>query len=538
MKVFLSFEDVDVDDAVKLLAVVGAATVTATKPAGRKRRTAKEIAADKEKAILDAVEDGGLELIPGGVDDGVPDTKVPANDPAPDTADVTLELTEDDVRVALSALNEAKGLKVAKGVLKDFHAERITDVDVKDYNDFVEACEKAAAMSEHSPLGASQYERWGACPGSVALCKDIESVSTIYAAEGTVAHEVAADILLGKMATPPGTKRWCDGFEIEVTQEMLDYVQEYVDLINSEVKDVGGNMLCQTSVEQSFELKSLHPDLWGRSDFTAYYPDFGLLRVYDFKYGAGVPVEVKDNKQEKYYALGALLGLETKKDKHVSRVELIICQPRCPHEDGTVRRDSFDAIDLIDFEADLLRAVKQTEKKDAPLIPGEHCRWCSASPTCPELNKKALALSKIEFGDSKTNISRLSKVLEFLPIMETWVKNVRAAAYAELKAGKPIPGWKLVAKRATRHWTADAEAWLLEKLSEEHVYVERKLKSPAQIEKGLKEWTGNKSIKTDMKDYVAKISSGTTMAPASDKRQEVIEGPKADFQQPTEDIFQ
>ena len=44
---------------------------------------------------------------------------------------------------------------------------------------------------EHSELGASACARWSVCPGSVVPSRGIERKSSVYADEGTAAHELA-----------------------------------------------------------------------------------------------------------------------------------------------------------------------------------------------------------------------------------------------------------------------------------------------------------------------------------------------------------
>ena len=87
-------------------------------------------------------------------------------------------------------------------------------------------------------------------------------------------------------------------------------------------------------------------------------------------------------------------------------------------------------------------------------------------------------------------------------------------------------GYKLVNKRATRNW-ADEErtvkyfAKIGLPAAERHV---KKLISPAQAEKVLK---ANKLPDTLPDHLVEKVSSGTTLAPESDKRPAVLTAPGA-----------
>lgn len=372
----------------------------------------------------------------------------------------------------------------------------------------------------HSKLGASQMHRWAECPGSVRLSVGIEGTTSEYAAEGTVAHEVAAEWLEGTLPTL-GEKRIVDGHEIEVTQEMLDAVGMYVHALDEDAEALAPITVL---VEHKFHLKDVHTDLYGTSDAVMLHPKQRLLRVYDYKHGAGVPVEVKDNPQLLYYALGALI--ETK--AAVDEVEIVVVQPRCYHPDGPVRRQRIKTVDLLDFSADLLAAVHRTEDPNAPLVPGEHCRWCKAAAICPALKDKATTLAKLEFTPVVNyDAQELSKTLEWLPIIEAWVESTRKFAYGEAQHGRCPPGFKLVEKVGRRAWVDEHTAEIeLQKLgmAESDLYGERKLQSPAQIEKKLKkEWKSVIDLLAETK------SSGSTLVPDSDKRQALKTDAASDF---------
>jgi hypothetical protein len=73
----------------------------------------------------------------------------------------------------------------------------------------------------HSPLGASSMERWQNCPGSIRLSRGIPNTESVYAQEGTKAHELAERILTtGEI--PPDTD-----------PEMLEAVLVYVNYIRT-----------------------------------------------------------------------------------------------------------------------------------------------------------------------------------------------------------------------------------------------------------------------------------------------------------------
>ena len=355
-------------------------------------------------------------------------------------------------------------------------------------------------MAAHSKIGASSAKRWMSCPGSVKLSEGYENKSSAFAEEGTRAHEYAEKMLDNK-----GVKDGAFDFD---DPEMEGFVQIYVDYVLS--------LEGELHIEHRFHLKKLHEDLFGTSDAVVWQEDTKTLHVIDLKYGAGVAVEVNDNPQLLYYAVGALFELGYKAE----RVVATIVQPRCAHPDGPIRSLLIDTIDLLDWSADLLDAVKRVEEANdnptAYLAPGDYCRWCLAAPNCPSLQAKAQEVSKLEFGPTMSySPEQLAETLNWLPILEGWIKSVREFAYGEAEHGRTPPGWKLVQKRATRKWASEARAieWLKNehKLLDDEMY-DFKLKSVAQLEKSV-----------FAKDYIpleliTKESSGYTLAPESDGR--------------------
>jgi hypothetical protein len=89
-----------------------------------------------------------------------------------------------------------------------------------------------------------------------------------------------------------------------------------------------------------------------------------------------------------------------------------------------------------------------------------------------------------------------------------------------LENDKPVPGWKLVNKRATRQWAQDDETTknLLNKAGLLPIEtVIEKVISPAQAEKVLKK-LGAKLPD----DLVVAVSSGSTLAREDDSRPAVV----------------
>lgn len=367
--------------------------------------------------------------------------------------------------------------------------------------------EESVELLEHSPLGASSATRWIACPGSVRLCKDVPNTASEYAEEGTRAHELAEKILRGEKV------------EAE-SDEMLDAVMVYVDYIKEQfpLSDKKGP-LPKLLIEEKFHLSTFHPQLYGTADCVMYFPEKKLLHVVDYKHGAGVSVEVENNKQLMYYALGALL----KTGLPCTEVMITVAQPRCYHQDGPIRSWTTNPVDLMDFGVDLKRAAEKTEKPDAPLNSGAHCRWCPAKASCPALAKQASELAKNEFGKGLSyDPVKLSETLDQLDSVEAYIKGVREFAYAEASKGNEIPGWKLVPKRASRSWADELEAKRVARSSPElnvDELFEMKFKSVSQVQKTI----GAEKFRRIMEPLVVSISSGNNLVRESDKRAPVKE---------------
>lgn len=399
---------------------------------------------------------------------------------------------------------------------------------------------KLVEPTDHARLSASSAERWLNCPGSVNLAATHAAPPTAFApAQGTYAHAIAAECL--RTGAKPdeylGSKGLVEGHEIECDAEMVEGIQLYLDTI-------AGLRLEKEWVELSLHdaLRTLDPDFGGTADWATYSPKLKKLRTVDFKFGAGVFVSVDDNKQLKKYSLGTLLAV----GEPVEIVENYIVQPRFEGA-PPVRMESFAAFDLMEFAADLIEAAVETRKANARLTPGPWCKktFCPNAHLCPALETMQHALLKMEFSDIvPVDPVALGKALSDIVLLEERSKAIKALAYATAVAGTKIPNWKLVDKMPRRQWTNPDAAikWAQERAI--NPFVEPEIKSPAQMEKGLK-----KAEKAELKPFYASVSSGSTLVPDSDSRQEisravtaadfdVIGGPEAPKQLSADNLFE
>jgi len=192
-------------------------------------------------------------------------------------------------------------------------------------------------------------------------------------------------------------------------------------------------------------------------------------------------------------------------------IECIIVQP------PSVKRWVTTTKRIKQFEQELLMAVKVSQMPDAPLNTGDHCRWCAAKPTCPKMT--GLVDRSLHAQLDVLNVEQIANYLKKADMLEQWIADVRGLAHQILDAGKPVPGFKLVAKRATRQWADDDQAReYFSKYAREVVYEPSKLKSPAQMEKALKPF--DKKLPEEL---VVAVSSGSTLVEDSDPRPAVLQ---------------
>jgi hypothetical protein len=379
-------------------------------------------------------------------------------------------------------------------------------------------------MTAHASLSASSAYRWINCPGSpreiAALPAELQQTDSVYAREGSAAHALA-EIRLG--GAKPKIGQWIDqsghiALEnyrsihpfFEITQEMWDAIQLYLDVIRDETARLA---YPDVMVEKRVYPIPFRPDLYGTADCIL-LELYGELVVIDFKYGKGIAVEVNDNPQLLYYALGALNMVGD--DSAVSLVTLTVVQPRAEHPAGPIRSKSYPVEQLRDFERQLRLAVAATERPDAPLIPGKHCRFCPAAASCPALRQLAVSTALAEFPDGPTvrlpnpeDPDQMARALQLAEMIEQWPKAVRSMAFQSALRGKGPTGYKLVRGRANRKWKDGAEAVAPAECFEEV------FKSPAQAEKFDKAFVAQWSVKPE---------GALTLVPESDRRPAVEAG--------------
>lgn len=383
----------------------------------------------------------------------------------------------------------------------------------------------------HSPLGASSAHRWTMCPGSVALVATLPpQPESADMRAGTAAHHVAQVCL--------ETGRDADAFigdiiadtRHEFTDDDAAAVQTYVDHCRELTRD--GRAVA--SVEQQFQLAQYDAELWGRNDFLCVVPSERCLHVVDYKHGVGQLVKPEENKQLKYYALGALLnGAE-----HVERVAITVAQPRSYAAGEPIRTWQTTPDALIEYGFELAAAAAETRKPNAALVCGDWCETCPAAGACPELHRQALAVADLTLATAdadtpapeRMTAAELGRRLAQADRLALWLRAVRAYGYGEALRGRAPDGFKLVAKRGRRAFEDGAAAAtdaleVFPQLTVSDVFVSKPI-SPAQLEKIV----GKKPATAFIAERLSQAPTGFSLAPLSDKREAATPPPLSEFE--------
>lgn len=418
-------------------------------------------------------------------------------------------------------------------------------------------------VKTHARLSPSGAKRWMVCPGSVKLIEDLNIIESpsVYAAEGTVAHEVHEQCLLKELNASHflGKTIKADGMSFKVNDDMVKAVQLSLDYIRDRIYsyEIEGYDVVLI-VEQRVSLEHLGVDGMdgGTSDVILMIYELGQLveiEVVDYKHGAGVAVEPEDNPQAMCYALGALAIPSVKDPQLVQKITVTISQPRAIHHRGPIRSWETTYTHLIDWQDnELVPAAKETHKPNARIqASGEGCKFCPAAGQCSAMYGVTQETAMLDFDeftdqsdlpDVRTMTSEQKMfVMQNADMIRSFLVAVENQVKIEVDHGSTDyeHGYKLVERTTQRKLTEDATdedfSPLLDYLQPEDLW-ERKVCSISSIEEKLKKVLKERkvkrlgpAIKEIMEQVTTKAQGELVIAPISDTRPAILPTIISDF---------
>jgi len=421
----------------------------------------------------------------------------------------------------------------------------------------------------HSVFSPSAAEMTMTCEESLIINVLADDRQTYEAAEGTVAHSLGEEWV--KTGIRPdeqiGFIEIIGGFEVEITEEMIGFVEDFYDWCMESTEDAE-----YWASEQHVDISPLTPidGQGGTADFIAFR--WQWMRIIDLKYGKD-PVFARENKQLRIYALGVFYEWDWL--YNFQTIEICICQPRVA---GGMTSWTITREELLAF-ADEVRDAWSRAWRPRHLLTrtpsAKGCRWCAIVakypanylfmaedldvfedygaidakdaiidivPTSVSYERMAgandtimddMAVSPFPSLPSPPELHTLAlaKLLRYQRMMENFFNSVRAELLNRaISREEELLWWKVVEGRTRRKFVEDEE-WVVEELLKRFPKVERddlyitKLASPAQIEKIVHTaMKGDKLTIGKVKAFLEE--NGLTVKPPGQKTLAAVDDPR------------
>ena len=380
------------------------------------------------------------------------------------------------------------------------------------------------ADRDHAILSPSSAKRWIHCTPSALLAEAAGSKSSIYAEEGTLAHEIAEHALT----------QYLEGIYDPIIDEalpikdehlknplfsidMANYIRDYCDYVigeNYEMQKADGK--CRMYLERKVDITDFAPDSFGSVDVTQ--ASDKTIHIIDLKYGAGVKVYAYMNEQMLMYALGTLKRMET---DHIEKILMTIAQVRLGHYDTF----EMSKKDLLAWAEKVLKpAAKAAIQGKGKQVIGSWCGFCPVKAQCRAQRDAILA----DFDEKPEPLllsdEEVTDLIGKIDTYKSWIESVNKYVYDRAIQGHKWEGYKLVAGRSSRVITDEAKIRqeLLDEFLEDEV-LNIKLKGIGDLEKLL----GKKVFSARFGDAIESRPGAPKLVPESAKGVEY--SPLCDF---------
>ena len=400
----------------------------------------------------------------------------------------------------------------------------------------------------HALLSASSSKQWLHCTPSARFQEQFPNESSVYAAEGTFAHEVC-EYKVKKYMKERVKRPQSEEYYTEEIDQITDVYAEFVIGVIEEMKRNGCEPLVM--VEEKVDYSHIAPSGFGTADMLIIGRDEngkGVLHIADFKTGQGVFVDADHNSQMMLYALGGLAAYGYIYDIEIVRMSII--QPRLDN----ISTFECTREELESWGESIRETAKLAYEGKGEQMPGDWCRFCRAKPVCKACKDEALSLCREEFIDldegalsdeesvsSKVDVSEpvfkqpglipISELAQLLPTLNrisSWIESVFAFISSEaINHGVPIPGYKVVEGRSKRVFT-DTKAVVDAAVANGYTDLYKKqLITLTEFEKMM----GKKKFAELLGKYVTKPPGKLSLVPESDPREavELNSSPEQEF---------
>lgn len=386
------------------------------------------------------------------------------------------------------------------------------------------------AERDHAILSPSSAKRWINCTPSALLAEEAGSKSSVYAEEGTLAHEIA-EYALTKYQEGEYDPIIDDALPLKNEHlenplfgvDMADYIRSYCNYVigeNYEMQKADGK--CRMYLERRVNITNFAPDSFGSVDVVLVSDK--TIHIIDLKYGAGVKVTADHNEQTMMYALGALEGLGALKaavSDRVTKIRMTIAQVRLDHYDTFEMSKG----DLLEWAEKVLKpAAKAAIQGKGKQVIGSWCGFCPVKAQCRAQHDAILADFEEKPEPLLLSDEEIVDLIGKIDTYKSWIESVNKYVYDRAIQGHKWPGYKLIAGRTSRVIKDEEkirQALLNEYLEDEVLNI--KLKGIGDLEKLV----GKKVFSARFGDAIESRPGAPKLVPESAKGVEY--SPLCDF---------
>jgi hypothetical protein len=345
---------------------------------------------------------------------------------------------------------------------------------------------KTDLITAHSLFGGSVAPRVLRCPGSVSLIgklpAQLRKASSSFADRGSALHAAMAQLITEQRRLEELAGQSFGDYVVtrDDVEDALRPVHRHVTTLIAGARHLLEHRVQFPGVAETF----------GTTDLLVRRGD--VVHVVDYKFGSGVRVlalypDGDDdvlNAQLMFYAVAARHSLP-EFFAGASRVVLAILQPTSIEPDAPMLSSATVTHRELDQFAAIYRDVCAEARGASPrLARGAWCRFCPARPICPLHTAPLLDLAQLQLPPpaSPEYLRALADGLRLLDATADIRTALHDQAKRALESGRAIPGYKLSAGRAARHWRDGAVAALTELGFARDDLIAETLRSPHQVE--------------------------------------------------------